>query len=85
MRIDTMITYNKNGKLTLLVVENCIFSVVKTIAMTYLETYLDLKEWLRLLFDKVRDFNRAANRESRKVALPNVFVINVYLCISLTK
>lgn len=85
MRIDTMITYNKNGKLTLLVVENCFFSVVKTIAMTYLETYLDLKEWLRLLFDKVRDFNRAANRESRKVALPNVFVINVYLCISLRK
>lgn len=85
MRIDTMITYNKNGKLTLLVVENCFFSVVKKIVMIYLKTYLDLKEWLRLLFDKVRDFNRAANRESRKVALPNVFVINVYLCISLTK
>lgn len=85
MRIDTMITYDKNGKLTLLVVENCFFSVIKTIATTYLETYLDLIEWLRLLYDKVRDFNRAANRESRKVVLPNVFVINVYLCISLTK
>lgn len=82
MRIDTMITYDKNGKLTLLVVDNCFFSVIKT--TTYLETYLDLIEWLRLLYDKVRDFNRAANRESRKVALPNVFVINVYLCISLT-
>lgn len=49
MRIDTMITYDKNGKLTLLVVENCFFSVIKTIATTYLETYLDLIEWLRLL------------------------------------
>lgn len=51
MRIDTMITYDKNGKLTLLVVENCFFSVIKMIATTYLETYLDLIEWLRLLYD----------------------------------
>lgn len=58
MRIDTMVTYDKNGKLTLLVVENSFFSVIKTIVTTFLETFLDLIEWLRLLYDKVRDFNR---------------------------
>lgn len=80
-----MIMYNKNGKLILLVVENCFFFVVKMIVMIYFEIYLDLKEWLWLFFDKVCDFNCVVNCESRKVVLLNVFVINVYLCIFLIK